>query len=115
MREYGIPNAIRDENLRLVLASEEKQFIVGELAHSRQVFILSLAVLFAGLLLMAGLTIAFLFEAKTAPTLLGVGLLGVTLVSASVIAAYLRYRRFQNHERDFRAFLEKYERPWDKL
>jgi uncharacterized membrane protein YidH (DUF202 family) len=115
MQEYGIPNAIRDENLRLVLAREEKHYIISELAHSRQVVMTSLAVLAAGLSLMAGLAVAFSLEGKTGPTLVAVGLVGLTLVSAGVIAAYLRYRRFRNYERDFRAFLEKYDRVWDNI
>ncbi|MCG8511621.1 MAG: hypothetical protein MI741_20595 [Rhodospirillales bacterium] len=115
MREYGIPNAVRDENLRLVLAQEEKQFIVTELAHARQVVFASLAVLCTGIVIMAALAFAFSFQGEAGIALFGVGAVTVTLVSAGFIAAYLKHRRFLKYERDFRAFLSKYNRTWESL
>ncbi|MBL6946269.1 MAG: hypothetical protein ISR47_06510 [Rhodospirillales bacterium] len=125
MRKKAIPETVKDENLRIVLAREEKQHIRNELVNSRRsafnsAKVLSIAVL-AGFVFWSVLTFAgSSFEESTIlpmiVTVVSIGfILLVPVLAVRTLLAVTKYRRYQEYERDLRSFLKKYNRAWDNV
>lgn len=125
MRKFDDANSVKDENLRLILARDEKKFIRNKLTISRRsafssAKVLSLAVLI-GLALwpvLSALGVAFANSAASSMIVAAVSIGFIVLVpilAIHTLMAVSQYRRCQGYERDLRAFLKKYNRTWDTV
>ncbi|MBL6946177.1 MAG: hypothetical protein ISR47_06030 [Rhodospirillales bacterium] len=125
MRTPDHLKSVKDENLRLVLARDEKKYIRSTMVTSRRTAFaaakgLSIAVLI-GLALwpvLSALASAFAGSAASSMVVTAVSIgfiILVPILAVYTLVAVSRYRRCQNYERELRAFLKKYNRAWETI
>ncbi len=105
---------MRDENLRLIYAREEKQSIEVGLRRAKQRILVGAA----PLALLYGATAGVLIAQSSEPSILD--LIGVALVVASIAMSFVmlanlgigvrEHRRFRRYRDEHREFLDKYDR-----
>jgi hypothetical protein len=106
---------VRDENLRLIYAREEKQTIEEGLRRAkRRMFIAAVP-----LVLLYGATAGVFIAQSSEPSILD--LIGIALVIASIAMSFVmlanlgigvrEHRRFRRYHDEHREFLDKYDRP----
>ncbi len=125
MSRLSYETPVKDENLRLILARDEKKYIRKKMVMSRQsafasAKVLSVAVLI-GLALwpaLAALGPSFSNSPASSMFVTVVCISFVVLVpilAIHTLIALSRYHRCQGYERDLRAFLKRYNRTWDTV
>ncbi|MBT3361422.1 MAG: hypothetical protein HN403_17500 [Rhodospirillales bacterium] len=125
MRKSGYEQPVKDENLRLILARDEKKYIRKRMVNSRKsafssAKVLAVAVLIGLALWPVLLVVSAAFATSTASsmvvTAVSIGFIVVVpILAIHTLMSVSQYRRCQGYERDLRNFLKKYNRTWDTV